>query len=885
MRNGRLALILVFACMAVAGVSAQSPAPRPTENATMLVRVPGAQYGHPVIGEFFAGSNWRNVWTLPVRVRVLDLATFAGGLKATEAGGNQSRTLRFKGEDGRTYIFRSTDKFMKRALPSDLKDTPIGNLMQDASSSLHPTGALVVAPLQEIVGLLQAVPTLVILPNDERLGEFRDQYAGMMGQFEERPDEAEEGVKAFANADNIVGTEKLLEELEESTDNRLESRDYLSARLIDFLIGDSDRGADQWRWARFDKGDLRTWRPIPRDRDYAFMTSEGLIGLLGRAVLPKLVVYKREMPRIESLTFMTRDFDRSHLVDLPWAAWDSIVTRLETGLTDAVIQDAMNRLPEEQRPLSGRIADGLRARRGQLREIAREYYQMVANEADVFGSNVDERAVISRGAEGMVEVSLFSKKSGNVARFTRTFHRLETREIRVYMQGGDDHVTVRGSVPNSIKVRVIGGAGDDVLIDSSSVAGIRDATVFYDATGKNQIQPGPSTRVSRAPFETAQPLAEIDGEPQKQNPDLPPEERRGVFQDLQNNQADYLTDKTSASSNRFWGVRGGFSPILDYEEGAGVIVGGGISRTTYGFRHDPYQTRAKFDLLYGLRHGGLGGEAFLEHRFESSRALINFFARATQFEANRFYGYGNDTERVDRDLALVMRDEVLVHPAIGWSTGKARYLTIGPVVRHVSAHPEEDSPAAEGVTGVSQRYGQAGLQLDYVGDYRSIGENRRGFAVRASASAFPSVWDVTSSYGRAELQGTLYVPLKKPTLALRAGATRVFGDDFPLHDAAFLGGRKSLRGYRWNRFAGDTGLHGGAELQVPVGEITLLSRTRVGVFGLADIGRVWFNGSSEGGWHTSKGGGLWLETLRQSVSVAYAHGEEGRIYLQYGWPF
>jgi hypothetical protein len=76
------------------------------------------------------------------------------------------------------------------------------------------------------------------------------------------------------------------------------------------------------------------------------------------------------------------------------------------------------------------------------------------------------------------------------------------------------------------------------------------------------------------------------------------------------------------------------------------------------------------------------------------------------------------------------------------------------------------------------------------------------------------------------------------------------------------------------------------ELRVPVAvTVPLLVRWRLGVFGLADAGRVWFEQQSPGGWHTGVGGGIWLSSLGQTFSLAYAHGESNRVYLQKGMSF
>jgi hypothetical protein len=83
----------------------------PDADAQTTVTVPSSnEYDRSGMWRTFFGGTWRDVWREPITVPVLDLSTFGGGLKAFKAGGNQSRTLRLKGGDGRTYIFRSVKR-------------------------------------------------------------------------------------------------------------------------------------------------------------------------------------------------------------------------------------------------------------------------------------------------------------------------------------------------------------------------------------------------------------------------------------------------------------------------------------------------------------------------------------------------------------------------------------------------------------------------------------------------------------------------------------------------------------------------------------------------------------------------------------------------------
>jgi hemolysin activation/secretion protein len=124
---------------------------------------------------------------------------------------------------------------------------------------------------------------------------------------------------------------------------------------------------------------------------------------------------------------------------------------------------------------------------------------------------------------------------------------------------------------------------------------------------------------------------------------------------------------------------------------------------------------------------------------------------------------------------------------------------------------------------------------------------------------------------------------RSPVLALRAGGQRVFGD-FPYFDAAFLGGSRSLRTAHRQRYAGDASLFGNAELRVPVTKFGFILPLDIGVFGFGDVGRVWLDRRSPGGWHSGVGAGLWVGVLNPgtSLTVALTNSAERRVLLGIG---
>ncbi len=65
-------------------------------------------------------------------------------------------------------------------------------------------------------------------------------------------------------------TEKIIEQLKDDNDDKVDQRAVLKARLLDMFIMDFDRHEDQWRWNTKDTGTGKLYYPLPRDRDQAF---------------------------------------------------------------------------------------------------------------------------------------------------------------------------------------------------------------------------------------------------------------------------------------------------------------------------------------------------------------------------------------------------------------------------------------------------------------------------------------------------------------------------------------------------------------------------------------------------------------------------------------
>jgi hypothetical protein len=886
MRSPLRLLLALIALVAAAG-----PA---WAQETTVQTVAGEEYRAGRLQRLLWGDNYRDLWTRPVRVPVLDPDTFAGGLTPLRAGGDfASSTLHLRGADGRRYVFRSINKDVGKGLGPEFEGTLVEWIVQDQVSASHPAAPSVTHPLMKAAGVLHAPPRMVVMRDRPSLAACRQRFAGVLGYIEERADEndpgEEEGAQAeedgdpgdstgsdqgdeeagdplrescgapatrpadgpaFAGADVVKGTDAFLDDLEDSPANRLDSRAYLRARLLDIYMGDWDRHEDQWRWAGFNEGGLRVWRPIPRDRDNAFVRHEGLVMTAARRVFVRMVRFDEEYPSLTGLTVQAEPLDRRLLGELPRAAWDSVAADLQRRLTDAAIEEAVSAMPAEYAQGSRvDMARILRARRDALPGQATQFYNRIALNVDIYATDADEVAVVHRNADGTLDVTITGAGEGMqpFTTYRRRFVPDETDDIRLFMQGGADRVVVRGP-GHGVGVRVIGGGGDDVLEDSTRRTGV----VFYDHRGDNRFVRGPQTRVRTRAWTEPVDTSSITG--------------RRTYRD--------------------WGWSiSTFSPSADWRRGAGPVLLFGPSMTKYGFRRDPFDFKGQVNLGWAPLETRFTLEADLELHPENRRHWYQVETYASELENIRFFGFGNDTGRTKySELYDTWLRQVRVAPALVLPVAGDGRLSVGPVVQWTDPELEGGTPlATERPIGADGGYTQLGLRADAELDGRDAESfPRRGWRLEAGTSGYGGLED---PFGEAHVMGATYLSAGAgPVLALRAGGKRVWGD-FPFFESAFLGGGSTLRGHTGQRFAGDAMAFGGAELRMPLFRANLGLRGTVGVIGLADAGRVWFNGDSPGEWHTAAGGGLFFHAAGQSIFFTVAQGERMSTNFGFGMPF
>jgi hypothetical protein len=817
----------------------------------------GKRYEASGFSRFFLGNTYRELWTTPVRVPVLDLERYAGGLKPLkEGGGNQTKNLRLGAHDGTEYVFRPVDK-ANATPPERLRGTAFAKIFRDQVSGLFPAAGIIAAPIAEAAGVLHATPTFTIMPNDSSLGKFREDFIGRLGTIEDYPNKPDEG-PGFGGGSDILDTEELLPLLDSVPAQRVDTRAFLTARLTDLLLADTDRHHGNWKWARIGSGKAARWIPIPRDRDHAFNSYDGLLARAAHLAAPFLVTFEGKYPSIGVLSDNSRELDRRFLSDLEKPVWDSIATALTRRITDGVIDSAVGRLPREYQSVGPSFAAKLKQRRDGIPAIASEFYKVLAEMVEVHATDADDKATLTYETGGLVDVQL--RAGEGAPYYHRRFDPRETSEVRVYLHDGDDSALVRGDVASRIRVRVVGGNGTNEMVNSSRVA--RSAAPrFYDRSRVTGMYYGPDS--SRDTLFSRRPWVKND-------------------------------TGTLAPPSPDFGRR--FAPSVGFGTGGlGLVPRVGLRWIRYGFRREPYQTLIGLDAEYSTGTDGYRLTYLQDNRLESSRLHLTTMARMSDFEIVNFHGYGNESTSEPAvgsdDFFHVKQRQWQLRPAVALALGRRESdLTLGPVIQYsTTGGPDDRLLAQEQPYGVGD-FGQVGARLGLHYDTRDTKRGAtRGIIVDMNSSTFPAVWDVATAFSQFSGSAATYFELPlphSPVLALRGGGRKVWGDA-PFHEAAFLGGVDTLTGVDPQRYAGDASVFGNSELRIPVASFRSLLPIDIGVLGFADAGRVYVDGESPGGWHAVAGGGLWFGILDRTtgVSVVFTSSRDRRLVVGTGLRF
>lgn len=803
------------------------------------------------IHRWLLGENYRKEWSMDMRLPVVHLSSWRGGLRPEKLGGGmETKSLRMTDAEGREWVIRSVEKVPDLVLPERLRQTFAKDLVDDATSAMNPFAALLVPPVADAVQVPHNDPIICYIAPDKALGEFEKTFAGTVALVEERA--------PYKKSDN---TPEVIQKLVADNNNTYDAVMFLKARMIDLLFADWDRHEDQWRWHSVPCGKGEKFIPIPRDRDQVISVTQG--------VLPGLVKGIYTMPRVPGFTekirkprhyFFKSAFLNAHPASqLSHEDWTATVQAFVAAVGDPVLEQALARLPAPvYRLRHDTLLHLLKSRRDGLPAAMEDYYRFIGEIVDVRLSDKTEKVVLTDEGEGVRLVVRRGEDDSTLV--SKVYPSAITRQLRIYTMDGNDSVRIDHSTA-PVKVKLITAGGAKVV---STGAGGRLVDVYG--------------RKDNLAF---------------------PEGTAGMRLHLSNDSANTAFGPVNMYNLTFPLINAG----LNSDDG--FLLGAGFRWVRQkGFRQDPYSAMYELTLTHSF-----SSKAFkLFYRSEWIKA-VGKTDITLQAEINapnntiNFFGLGNGTVYPKDAGVKYYRARFStfdLSPALRWRGKKNWSISAGPALQYYAYDKDDNIGRLISQPGIVGTYDSLTLEkskLHLGGKLNFTFDSRKdkllpnsGLLVSFSLNAYKGMGDFARDFGRFE-------PVAGFDQSLNAAGTIVVSDRVggiisignpAFYQLAFLGGQGNLLGFRQYRFAGRNAFYNNFEARAKLADVSsYIFPGELGLVGFFDLGRVWSDNDALETWHHGEGGGIYYAPARLAVIRLIAgHSTEGWFpYISLGVRF
>lgn len=825
---------------------------------------------------FLWGDRYRKYYGMPITAPTVDLDTLFGGVKVVKkGGGHQSLSLRLENKEGKQYIMRALEKSAESYLQFIVKEDFImgrteglapNRILKDFYTGDHPFASFTVAKLADAIGVYHTNPVLYYIPKQETLGRFNDTLGNQLFMIEEHAGDGHGDQKSFGYSNTLISTAKLIENRSSDEKYSVDTDAYIRARLFDMLIGDWDRHNDQWRWAEFkdkENGNL-VYRPVPRDRDqvYSIMGDGFLMGFATRAIpsLKLMEGFHHEIRSVKGFNSSPNTFslDKYLLPETYEVDWIKQAVFIQKHISPKVIDDAFLDFPKEaQDDTAEDIKEILLARKRNLQETAKTYFGIISKRIVVLGTDKDDHFVVEDIGNGITEVTGHRIKDGEKADvfFYKKIDKKVTKDIWIFGLDDDDYFEVIGGKKTGAKLKLIGGQNNDIYSVTK-----RKKTKIYDY--KNQ---------------------------------------KNTFEN--NGGIKRLTDNYNINTYDPFKAKNSINqliPSLGYNPDDGVKIVLSDTYTSNGFIQQPFTSQHTlkaafyfatkgFDFSYTGEFARTLGNASLEIKlnYTSPNFSINFF------------GLGNETPNFDDTLGFDFNRVKIQYrsfaPSLIWRGRFGSKFRLGASFESIEIEENEGRFIDD--------FFSSNMDLDKQNSF--LGVDAKYSFENISGGSFPTLGLMASLHtgyktyltDESEKTGFGYlIPSLAIAYQLHPSGILVlgsklkshinFGRDFEFYQGASIGAEDGLRGYRFQRFIGKTSFYQNTDLRLNIKRFkTNVIPLVVGVYGGFDYGRVWTSEDTSNLWHTSYGGGIFINGLNLITGSASLFGSDDGARVTFGLGF
>ncbi len=816
--------------------------------------------------------HYKDLYLKKYDFKVVNLDTLYGGLTPVKlGGGNQSVSLRMEDKEGKEYVMRRLRKsatqfiqvkaFQENYMKDQLENTVAERFLMDFYTTSYPFSALVTGDLSDIVGVYHSNSEIFYVPKQPALQNYNETIGDDLFFFEERSTKDFKHLASFGNPDDIVSTDEVMNNLMKDEKYQIDHSQYIKTRLFDMWLGDWDRHEDQYRWATYknENGNV-TYAPIPRDRDQAFPKFDGFLTQATTNLVPALRLmqsFGEDIKNVKTFNQVIYKIDMTLINQSSLEEWLTEANFLIEHLTDEAIENAFANFPKELKDKNiESIKFNLKKRRNHIASWAKEYYNILNKNAIIIGTNKDDVFEITRLENGNTHIKVIRNKKNLKDKdlvYEKIFSPKITKEIWLYGLDDTDHFTVNGNGKATIKILIIGGQNKDTYtIENPSKIQI------YDYKTKKSIFEGKEVKTT-------------------------------------------LTDNYEINNfdhHKFKHNQLQILPSFGYNPDDGLQIGAVTHITLFNFENNPFSQKHTFGAKYFTATNGF--EVSYKGEFANIIGKFNLGLETmytTPAFSQNFFGFGNETINLEDDL-----DIEYYRTRLEQFQAKLSLIKHGRVgsLWNISIPFQYIKPNDNDNRFVEQSFSSVALEAKkFMGietSYSFINKNNNAFPTLGIEFNVTAGWkanleknEQNYAYFSPALQID-YPILKNEILTLSTlwKGNILSNSNFEFYQAASIGGKDGLRGYRNERFSGKSSYYQNTDFRLNLFKFNAgLVPAKFGIFSGFDYGRVWLDNDNSNKWHSAAGGGIYangagLFTLQTSY---FSSDDGGRFMFGLGFGF
>lgn len=820
----------------------------------------------------FFGDHYRELYYKKYNFPVVNLDTLYGGLKPVKlGGGNQSVSLRLEDKDGKEYVMRRLRKsatqfiqvkaFQENYMKDRLVNTVAERFILDFYTTSYPFGALLNGGLSDIIGVYYTNPQLFYVPKQQAIGNYNDDLGDDLYLIEERVAKEFKQKTSFGNANDIVSTDEVIEKITKDEKYNINNQQYIKTRLFDMWLGDWDRHEDQYRWAAFNHQDgTITFAPIPRDRDQAFAKFDGILVGAATRLVPDLRLmqsFADNMRNVNNFNQIIYKVDKILINKSSLNEWMEQAKFLQQELTDEAIDKVISEFPNQLKDKNFEdIILHLKNRRKHIVEWAKTYYKTINKNVILQGTNKDDLFEIKRLEDGFTNVKITRIKKTidkNDVMFDKTFDPKITKEIWLYGLDDQDQYHVSGSTNSSIKVYLIGGQNKD----SYNIENKKNIKV-YDYKSKESVFTGENVN-------------------------------KRLTDEYEPNNFDFHKYKHSLRQ---------VLPTVGYNPDEGLTAGAVSIFTKYGYELNPFSQKHTVGAKYFSATSGyeISYKGEFAKIFGKSNLKIETRYTTPAFSQN-FFGFGNETQNLEDALDIEYYRTRLEQFNAKLSLirrGRVGSLWNISIPFDYVKPNENDNRFVEKLLMAQQLESKKFIGIET--NYSFENKNNKTFSTLGLEFNVTAGWKTNleqSNQNYAYISPALQIDYPiikndKLTLSTLWKGTVLSNSSFEFYQAASIGGKDGLRGYRNERFSGKSSYYQNTDLRMNLFDFNAgILPAKFGVFSGFDYGRVWLDNDNSNKWHTAYGGGIYANAagLFMFQTSYFASDDGGRFVFGLGFGF